>query len=386
MALKVGKGATAPPFLVMDVIAAANARAAALPPGAPHVIRMEVGQPGTGAPAGATAAVAAALRSGDALGYTEALGRRSLRTRIAAHYRDWYGLTVPIERIAVTVGASGGFPLAFLAAFDPGDRVVLTAPFYPPYVNILTALGIRPVIIEAGPETRFQPSVALLERLDPPPDGLIVASPSNPAGTMLHPDEFSAIAAWCDGAGVRLISDEIYHGLNYDTPIASAASFSPHAVVVNSFSKYFSMTGWRVGWLLLPEDLVRPVECLAQNFFISAPHISQIAAEAAFDCHDELRGNVARYRRSREHLLDALPNAGFDRLSTAEGAFYLFADIADRSNDSVAFCARMLAEVGVAATPGVDFDRTRGARFVRFSYCGPEADMHEATARLARWR
>src|SRR5580700_1341985 len=384
--LKIGRGASAPPFIVMDVIAAANARQAMLPPGAPHVIRMEVGQPGTGAPAGAVAAAQAALRSGDPLGYTEAFGRISLRERIVAHIRDWYGLAVPVARVCVTVGASGAFPLAFLAAFDPGDRVALAAPFYPPYVNILTALGMLPVILEAGPETRFQPSVAMLERLDPPPDGLIVASPSNPAGTMLHPDEFSAIATWCDGAGVRLISDEIYHGLNYDTPIASAASFSPHAVVVNSFSKYFSMTGWRVGWLLLPEDLVRPVECLAQNFFISAPHISQIAAEAAFDCHDELRGNVARYRRSREHLLDALPNAGFDRLSTAEGAFYLFADIADRSNDSVAFCARMLAEVGVAATPGVDFDRTRGARFVRFSYCGPEADMHEATARLARWR
>jgi aspartate/methionine/tyrosine aminotransferase len=386
MALKVGKGAAAPPFLVMDVIAAANARAAALAPGAPHVIRMEVGQPGTGAPAGAVAAVAAALRSGDALGYTEALGRHSLRARITAHYQEWYGLTVPIERVAVTVGASGGFPLAFLAAFDQGDRVVLTAPFYPPYVNILTALGIRPVIIEAGPETRFQPSVALLERLDPPPDGLIVASPCNPAGTMLHPEELSAIAAWCDGAGVRLISDEIYHGLNYDSPIVSAASLSPYAVVVNSFSKYFSMTGWRIGWLVLPEDLVRPVECLAQNFVISAPHISQIAAEAAFDCHDELRENVARYRRSREHLLHALPEAGFSRLSPAQGAFYLFADIAERSNDSVAFCARMLAEVGVAATPGVDFDRTRGARFVRFSYCGPEADMREATARLNGWR
>jgi aspartate/methionine/tyrosine aminotransferase len=386
MALKVGKGAAAPPFLVMDVIAAANARAAALPPGAPHVIRMEVGQPGTGAPAGAVAAVAAALRSGGSLGYTEALGRRSLRARIVAHYRDWYGVTVSIERVAVTVGASGGFPLAFLAAFDPGDRVVLTAPFYPPYVNILTALGIQPVIIEAGPDTRFQPSVALLERLDPPPDGLIVASPCNPAGTMLHPEELCAIAAWCDGAGVRLISDEIYHGLNYDTPIASAAAFSPHAVVVNSFSKYFSMTGWRVGWLVLPEDLVRPVECLAQNFFISAPHVSQIAAEAAFDCHAELRDNVARYRRSREHLSGALPEAGFSRLSPAEGAFYLFADITDRSNDSVAFCARMLAEVGVAATPGVDFDRTRGGRFVRFSYCGPEADMREAAARLRGWQ
>jgi aspartate/methionine/tyrosine aminotransferase len=409
--LKIGRGANAPPFIVMDVIAAANARQAALPPGAPHVIRMEVGQPGTGAPAGAIAAATAALRSGDALGYTEAFGRRSLRERIVAHYRDWYGLDVQPERIAVTVGASGGFPLAFLASFDPGDRVVLTSPYYPPYVNILTALGMQPVVLEAGPETRFQPSVAMLERLDPPPDGLIVASPSNPAGTMLHPDELTAIAAWCNDAGVRLISDEIYHGLNYESPIASVASVShtavvvnsfsnlypatplttaaalnPSAIVVNSFSKYFAMTGWRIGWLILPDDLVRPVERLAQNLFISAPHISQIAAEAAFDCHDELQTNVARYRRSRDHLLRALPEAGFTRLAPAEGAFYLFADITERSNDSTAFCARMLAEVGIAVTPGVDFDHARGNRFLRFSYCGPEADMREATTRLKAWR
>lgn len=385
MVLKVGKGAAAPPFLVMDVIAAANARAASLAADAPHVIRMEVGQPGTGAPAGAVAAATAALRSGAPLGYTEAFGRASLRARIAAHYRDWYGLDLPADRVAVTVGASGAFPLAFLAAFDPGDRVALTAPFYPPYVNILMALGIEPVIIEAGPETRFQPSIALLERLDPPPDGLIVASPCNPVGTMLHPDELAAIATWCDAMGVRLISDEIYHGLHYDRPIASAASFSPNAVVVNSFSKYFSMTGWRIGWLVLPEDLIRPVECLAQNLFISPPHIAQITAEAAFECHAELRENVARYRRSRDHLLRTLPAAGFDRLSPAEGAFYLFADLTGRSNDSVAFCARMLEEVGIAATPGVDFDRARGHRFLRFSYCGPEADMREAAARLTGW-
>ena len=384
--LKVGRGASAPPFLVMDVIAAANARQAALPAGAPHVIRMEVGQPGTGAPQGALDAVATALRSGHPLGYTEAFGLPSLRARIAAHIRDWYGTEVPVERIAVTVGASGAFPLAFLAAFDPGDRVAMAAPFYPPYVNILTALGITPVILEAGAETRFQPTVAALERLDPRPDGLIVASPCNPAGTMLHPEELAANAAWCDANGVRLISDEIYHGLTYDSPIATAAAYSPHAVVVNSFSKYFSMTGWRIGWLVLPEDLVRPVECLAQNLFISAPYVAQVAAEAAFDCHPELQANVARYRRSRDHLLAALPRAGFSRLSPAEGAFYLYADIGDRSNDSVAFCARMLAEAAVAATPGVDFDRTRGNRFVRFSYCGPEADMTEAAERLRAWR
>jgi aspartate/methionine/tyrosine aminotransferase len=386
MALKIGKGASAPPFLVMDVIAAANARQAVVPAGAPKVIRMEVGQPGTGAPVGAVTAAEAALRSGHPLGYTEAFGLRSLRQRIALHAREWYGLDLPIERIAVTVGASGAFPLVFLAAFDAGDRIAMTAPFYPPYVNILTALGMIPVIMEAGPETRFQPSVAMLSALDPPPDGVIVASPCNPAGTMLHRDELAAIAIWCDRNGVRLISDEIYHGLNYDSPIASAAEFSDTAVVVNSFSKYFSMTGWRIGWLVLPPEMVRPVERLAQNLFISAPYISQIAAEAAFDCHTELEANVARYRRSRDHLLAELPAAGFNRLSAAEGAFYLFADIGERSNDSAAFCARMLDEAGVAVSPGVDFDRTRGNRFVRFSYCGSEEDMRAAATRLRGWR
>jgi aspartate/methionine/tyrosine aminotransferase len=384
--IKTGRGAAAPPFIVMDVITAANARQAALPAGAPHVIRMEVGQPGTGAPRGAAEAAARALGERRPLGYTEAFGNPGLRARIAAHARDWYGLEVPTVRVAVTMGASGAFPLAFIAAFDPGDRVAMASPFYPPYVNILTALGMQPVLLETGPETRFQPTVAMLERLDPRPQGLIVASPCNPAGTMLHPDELAAIARWCHANDVRLISDEIYHGLNYDSPIATAAAFSPSAVVVNSFSKYFSMTGWRIGWLVLPEDLVRPVECLAQNFFISAPHISQVAAEAAFDCHDELRENVARYRRSRDHLLETLPGAGFPHLSPAEGAFYLYADVSARTNDSAAFCARMLAEAGVAATPGLDFDRARGGRFVRFSYCGPEADMREAAARLARWR
>jgi len=384
--LKVGKGAFAPPFIVMDVITAANARQAALPPGAPHVIRMEVGQPGTGAPAGAAEAAIRALREGRPMGYTEAFGLASLRQRIADHGHSWYGVRTPLERIAITVGASGAFPLAFLAAFDPGDRVAMATPFYPPYVNILTALGMVPVMMEAGPETRFQPTVEMLENLDPKPQGLIVASPCNPAGTMLHPDELATIARWCHANDVRLISDEIYHGLNYDSPIATAAAFSPSAIVVNSFSKYFSMTGWRIGWLALPEDLVRPVECLAQNFFISAPHISQVTAEAAFDCDDELWENIARYRRSRDHLLAHLPAAGFPRLSPAEGAFYLYADVSDRTNDSAAFCARMLAEAGVAATPGLDFDRARGNRFVRFSYCGPEADMREAAARLADWR
>jgi aspartate/methionine/tyrosine aminotransferase len=386
VALKTGSGASAPAFIVMDVITAANAAQAALPPGAPRVIRMEVGQPGLGAPAGAIAAAQAALREGLPMGYTEALGLTSLRARIARHIGDWYGLDLPPARVAVTVGASGAFPLAFLAAFDRGDRVAMATPFYPPYVNILTALGIRPVLLEAGAETRFQPTVDMLERIDPRPDGLIVASPCNPAGTMLHPDELEAIARWCHASGVRLISDEIYHGLNYDHLLATAVAFSPSAIVVNSFSKYFSMTGWRIGWMVLPEDLVRPVERLAQNLFISAPHIAQVAAEAAMDCGDELQARVAGYRRARDLLLASLPGAGFAHLSPAEGAFYLYADVGDRTNDSEAFCARMLAEAKVAAAPGVDFDRARGNRFVRFSYCGPEADMEEAARRLAAWR
>ncbi len=383
--LKVGRAASAPPFMVMDVIAAANARQAALPPGAAHVIRMEVGQPGTGAPSGAVAAAVAALRGADPLGYTEAFGRPSLRARIAAHYRDWYGLDLSPSRVAVTTGASGAFPLAFLAAFDRGDRVALASPFYPPYVNILTALGLEPVVIEAGPDSRYQPTVAALQQLDPPPDGLIVASPCNPAGTMLDPAELAALARWCDGNGVRLVSDEIYHGLHYTRPIATAASFSESAIVINSFSKYWSMTGWRVGWTVLPPDLLRPVECLKQNMFISAPHVSQVAAEAAFGCDDELQANVARYRRSRDHLLATLPDAGLPDIAAADGAFYLYADVARRTNDSQAFCARMLAEAGVAASPGLDFDRTRGNRTVRFSYCGPEADMVEAASRLKAW-
>ena len=384
MALKTGSGANAPAFLVMDVITAANARQTELPPGAPKVIRMEVGQPGTGAPAGATAAAQAALAAGLPMGYTEALGIASLRARIARHYLDWYGVEIDPGRVAITVGASGAFPLAFLAAFNAGDRIAMATPFYPPYVNILQALGMVPVMLEAGPDTRFQPTVAMLERLDPRPDGLIVASPSNPAGTMLHPDELADIAGWCHANGVRLISDEIYHGLHYDSPLVTAAT-SKSAVVVNSFSKYFSMTGWRIGWMVLPDDLVRPVERLAQNLFISAPHIAQIAAEAAFDCAAELDANVAAYRRSRTLLLDALPKAGFARLSPAEGAFYLYADVSDRTNDSQEFCRRMLAEAGIAAAPGVDFDRDRGNRFVRFSYCGAEADMAEAARRLKQW-
>jgi aspartate/methionine/tyrosine aminotransferase len=367
--------------MVMDVIARANAQARANPPGAPPILRLEVGQPGTGAPAGARRAVQQALHANHALGYTEALGLPSLRRKIAAHYQSWYGLEVPFERIAVTSGASAAFPLAFLACFDPGDRIALAAPYYPPYVNILTALGMHPVIIQTGPDSRFQPTPAQLAQIDPPPDGLILASPCNPAGTMLTHPELDAIAAWCDAQGVRLISDEIYHGLTYDAPPTTAAALSQTAVVINSFSKYFAMTGWRVGWMVLPEPLIRPVERLAQNMMISAPHISQIAAAAALDCHPELQANVARYRRNRDRLIAALPQTWFR--TVPQGAFYLWADLGTDA-DSPAFCRALLEDWGIACAPGLDFDAARGHRFARFSYAGPEAAIAEAADRLIR--
>lgn len=384
--LIIGAGGRVPPFRVMDVITTANQRAQSAPPGAPKILRMEVGQPGTGLPEGAKRAVANALQSGDALGYTEGLGRGYLRERIAQHYQDWYRLTVDPNRIAVTFGASGAFPLAFLAAFNPGDRIALAAPYYPPYVNIATALGLHPVILPCGIETGFQPTIAMLEALDPTPDGLIIASPANPTGSMLHPDELAALARYCHEKGIRLISDEIYHGLTYGKPIASAAQFSESAIVINSFSKYFSMTGWRIGWMLLPEELVRVTERLAQNFFISPPHLSQIAATAAFDCHEELQANRATYVSARAMLLTGLPNAGFATFSPPDGAFYMYLNSTAHAPDSAAFCSRLLDEASIAATPGYDFDSGRGQDFFRLSYCAPLDDIEDAIARLCRMR
>ena len=382
--LKQGAGAALAPFLAMEVVARANAAQAARAPSDPTVIRLEVGQPAAGAPATAIAAAQAALSAGLPMGYTEALGLASLRRRIARHYHDTYEVAVSPDRVAVSTGASGGFLLAFLAAFDRGDRVAMASPYYPPYVNILTALGMTPVVIETGPETGYQPTVALLQALadigEGLPDGLIVASPCNPAGTTLDETELAALARFCHAHGIRLVSDEIYHGLNWERPPATACAFSDSAIVINSFSKYWSMTGWRVGWLVLPEDLIGPVQRLKQNLFISAPHISQIAAEAAFEATDEIAATLAGYRRSRAHLLQTLPEAGLTDLMPAQGAFYIYAKVA---GDSTQFCDRLLREAGIAATPGIDFDPVRGDRFVRFSYCGPEADIVEAARRLS---
>jgi len=366
-------------FMVMDVMRAANERAASRK----AVYHLEVGQPGTSAPSGVLEAARQALDS-DRLGYTEALGIPELRQVIADHYRDYYGASLSPERVVVTTGSSGGFVLAFLAAFDVGDRVALASPGYPCYRNILSAFGIEPVCLPTEASDRFQPTPDLLDsvRRDGPLDGLIVASPSNPTGTMLQRSELQDLADYCDLHGIRLISDEIYHGITYDRRADTALDFSDSAIVINSFSKYFSMTGWRVGWMVVPQDLARSIECLSQNLFISAPTLSQIAAAAAFDCREENDRRVDGYRASRDLLLRALPEAGFEKLAPADGAFYIYADIGSLTNDSEAFCRKILSDTGVALTPGLDFDPDRGNRFIRFSYAETPATVKHAASLL----
>ncbi|MEQ8506718.1 MAG: aminotransferase class I/II-fold pyridoxal phosphate-dependent enzyme [Rhodospirillales bacterium] len=381
MALKASNRGQVPPFIVMDVMRAAEERERA----GGEVLHLEVGQPGTSAPAKVIEAAHRAL-DGDRIGYTNALGMWDLRQAIAKHYDDAYGVDVDANDVVVTTGSSGGFVLSFMAAFDAGDRVALASPGYPAYRNILTGLGVEVVDLPTTLEDNFQPTVARLAALDRDPDGLIIASPSNPAGTMIDPDEFKALIAHCDARGIRLISDEIYHGITYGAPGVTALSHTRDAVVINSFSKYYSMTGWRLGWMVVPKDLHRAVECLAQNLFISPPAISQQAGLAAFDCTDELEQNVRHYARNRDLLLRELPQAGFTRLAPADGAFYIYADVSELTNDATDFCRRMLAETGVAATPGVDFDPTRGHQFVRFSFAGSEQEIALAAEKLLTWK
>ena len=381
MVLKVARRGEVPPFLVMEVMRAAAERIAA----GGDVLHMEVGQPDSPAPEGARRAAHAAIEEGR-LGYTVALGIAPLRSAIAQHYQARYGVAVEPERVVVTTGSSAGFVLSFLASFEPGDRVALAEPGYPCYRNILSALGIEAVGLPVGHKDRYQPGIAMLEALDKPVDGLILASPSNPTGTMVSPEELAALVAHCRSNGIRLISDEIYHGITYGRAEATAAAFDDEAIVINSFSKYFSMTGWRIGWMIVPKALLRPVERLAQNLYISAPTLSQHAALAAFDCGEELDRHVATYAANRDLLLRELPRAGFDRLSQPDGAFYIYADVGHLTDDSQDFCRRILAQTGVAITPGIDFDPVRGHSAVRFSYAGATADMAEAARRLIAWR
>ena len=378
--MKVSRRSAVAPVFTMEILKAATERAA----GGARVFHMEAGEPGSGAPKAVLDAAAAALAEG-AIGYTESRGMSALRARIAQLYEERYGLALSAERVVVTIGASSGLLLAFLAAFDAGDRVALAEPGYPAYRNTLRALGVEPVALAVTAETRFQPTVAMLEALKEPVQGLILASPSNPTGTMLPRSTLEAIAGYCARRGVRVIADEIYHGITYDAPAATVAAFSDSAIVINGFSKYFSMTGWRLGWMVAPPDLARPVELLSQNLFVSPPALSQRAALAAFDCREELEANVARYARNRDIVRAALAEAGFGEVAPCDGAFYAYADVAGLTEDSEAFCRRMLAECGVAATPGIDFDTRRGRSFVRFSYAGSTEEVTAACAALLRW-
>jgi aspartate/methionine/tyrosine aminotransferase len=382
--MNVARRSGIPPFYVMDVWLAAAERQRT------HgdLINLSAGQPSAGAPAPVLAAAEQALRNGP-LGYTVALGIPELRQAIADSYAAKFGLEVSVDDVVLTTGSSGGFLLAFLACFDVGDRVAIASPGYPCYRNILTALGCEVVEIECGPQTRFQPTVALLADLDPPVQGVIVASPANPTGTVIPPEELAAIAKWCDANDVRLISDEVYHGLVYPgAPRTSCAwQTSRNAVVVNSFSKYYAMTGWRLGWLLVPDELRRPVDRLTGNLTICPPVLPQHAAIAAFtpEAVAEADGHLHHYAANRDTLIAGLRQLGLTRLAPADGAFYAYADVSDFTSDSLRWCETLLADTGLAIAPGVDFDTMQGSSFVRLSFAGPSEDIDEALGRLGPW-
>ncbi len=367
-------------FMVMDVMSAA----AQLEAAGRDIIHLEVGQPATPAPAAAREAAKRAIDAGP-LGYTLALGLPALRERISEHYSETYGVTVPASRIVITSGSSAGFVLSFLTLFDIGDQVALPSPGYPCYRQILTALGQRVRIIETGPEDRWMPTPETISEISGDISGLLLASPNNPTGTMLERDRLQALAEVCDRNKLWFVSDEIYHGLTFGQSALTALQFSDTAVVINSFSKYFSMTGWRVGWIVLPEPLVPVVEKLAQNFYICAPAVAQAAALGAFEGLDELDRNVAVYKDNRSVLLAGLPEIGFDKIVPADGAFYLYCDVSAFTDDSLAFSRQMLEETGVAATSGADFDAERGRHYLRFSYAGARARIVEAVGRLSKW-
>jgi aspartate/methionine/tyrosine aminotransferase len=371
-----------PPFMVMDVMAAAARIEAA----GGRVVHMEVGQPAVGAPAPAIAAVQAVLGK-SALGYTESLGISSLRARIAQHYAEAYRVNVGPDRIIVTTGSSAGFILAFLSMFEPGDRVAIANPGYPPYRHILTALGCEAVLIETDAATRFAMTSETLRAAHQrsPLAGVLVASPANPTGTMMTAEGLGALIRTAEELGIKLISDEIYHRLDYAIPAETAVRLSDNVVVINSFSKYYCMTGWRIGWMVVPQALVRPIDRLHGNLAISVPTLSQIAAEAAFEGRAELDAIKHGYEVNRKILVEGLPTAGLVKFLPVDGAFYLYADVSDFSDDSFDFAKRLLEEAHVAATPGVDFDPVNGRRFVRFCYAGSSADMKEAVERIGDW-
>ncbi len=380
--LSAARRAEVAPFLAMDVLSAAGK----LEQSGRDIVHMELGEPGAPPPRAAREAAMRALEAGP-IGYTPALGRSSLRVRIARHYQDVHGVNVAPERIAVTTGSSSGFVLAFLSLFDAGARVAIAEPGYPAYRNIMTALGIEVVPLAIGAASNYIVTAAMIEaaHAQKPLDGVLLMSPANPSGTLMPAKDVEDICRTCNKLGIAFISDEIYHGLTYEKPAATALQFSQEVIVVNSFSKYFCMTGWRVGWLVLPPQLVRTVETLQQSLAISVPFLSQVAAEAAFEAGEELEKVKAGYARNRELLLNELPRLGFSKFHPVDGAFYIYADIGHLTNDSGEFCRKMLHEAGVATTPGLDFDPERGARTMRFSFAGSEEVMREAVRRLHGW-
>lgn len=366
------------PFIVMDVMEAARRAEEA----GRKIIHMEVGQPGTGAPKGATQALAAAMAD-QPLGYTVSLGLPALRRRIARMYGEWYGVDLNPERVVITSGSSAGFILAFTALFDSGDRVGIGAPGYPSYRQILSALGMVPVDLPTLPENRLQPVPADFAHLNLA--GLMVASPANPTGTMLNRAALGVLIDAAQEIDASFISDEIYHGIEYEAKAVTALELTDEVYVINSFSKYFSMTGWRIGWMVVPEDQVRVLERISQNMFICAPHASQVAALAAMDCDAELQANLDVYKANRTLMLEGLPKAGFTNIAPPDGAFYVYADVSDMTADSRAFAAEILDQAGVAVTPGLDFDPVRGGSTLRFSYARATEDIQEGLARLARF-
>lgn len=373
--------AVIPSFVAMDVMREANLLAAA----GRSIIHLETGQPSTGAPSLVRQAATQAIAQ-ETLGYTEALGLPALRSRIAAHYGEKHGIVIDPARVVATTGSSAGLMLAFLALTAPGGRIGMARPSYPCYRNIATALGMEPVEIPCLAKDGFQPTVAALESLNGPLDMLLVASPANPTGVVLSRDRLAEIAGWCRSADVPLVADEIYHGLTYGFSAPTVLKVADEAFVLNGFSKYYSMTGWRLGWMIVPESKVRQVECLAQNLYIAPPSVSQHAALAAFDATDELEQNVVRYATNRALLLAALERLGLSVPAMPDGAFYIYAQLPDGWPDSTAIAHRWLQEIGVAVTPGVDFDTVDGGRFLRFGYAGATEDIVEAIARLERWR
>ena len=381
MVFKISQSSEIPAFLAMQVMDQANQMQAA----GGDLVHLEVGQPSSPPPAAVCRALKDSLGHISSHGYSVAMGNPALRQRIAEHYQDWYQISTDWQKIAITPGSSLGFVIAFLSAFDRGDRIAIASPGYPAYLNSMLALGITPQLLPARATQNWKPDLEALAANGDIPDGLLLASPANPTGVVMRDNELEAVCRWCDQHGVRLIMDEIYHGLSFDERAQSALAFTDNAIIINSFSKYFCMTGWRLGWVVLPDDLVQTAERLAQNLYISAPTNNQMGAIAAFDCYNELDTHIPRYQENRDFLYNGLPKIFLGDHAPSNGAFYLYADVSALTDDSVAFAGRLLAETGVAITPGVNFDAYQGKTHVRLSYAGSITEMKKAVQRINAW-